>query len=193
MAWPPHLSPQYPSRLTATAPSLWQLPSCDVRPPVEDLPTAPTEVDVLCGAAELHFVGSVARHSHADLKREQQAEPTCHVAIRYIILGRPSALPHDYLLCHPSHQRPSLSDVQELARKGGLHTLDDDIVLLVGNLPPPRGSPNSVGRAACLLNNEPLRIFAPLLLRPCTIRACHSTASRHVGTTSTLRMLERLY
>ena len=69
--------------------------------------------------------------------------------------------PPTFLACYPSHKRPYLSDIQELAGKGRLHTTDDDIALLVRNptLPPTRsGEPNSVGRAACLLNDEPVRI-----------------------------------
>ena len=72
-------------------------------------------------------------------------------AMRYITIGRPSALPADVLSCYPSHKRPSLSDIQELADKGRLHTTDDDIVLLVRNpTPPPTMSarPSSVGHAA---------------------------------------------
>ena len=56
------------------------------------------------------------------------------------------------------------SDLKELADKGPLHTTDDDIVLLVCNrTPPPTRSdkPNSVGRASCLLNDEPVRITFP--------------------------------
>ena len=74
-----------------------------------------------------------ARYSHANWEREQQAEPTCDAAMRYITIGRPSALPADFLSCYRSHKRPSLSDIQELADKGRLHTTDDDIVLLVRN------------------------------------------------------------
>ena len=96
----------------------------------------------------------------------------------------------------PSPKRPSLSDIQELAGKGRLHTTDDDIVLLVRNttLPPTSSDkPNSVGRAACLLNDEPVHIYVPLLMRPWIMQACHSTATYHLGTTGTLRMLERFY
>ena len=120
-------------------------------------------------AAEMQFADSVARYSHADWMREQQAEPTCHAAMRYITLGRPSTLPADFLLCYPSHKRPSFSDIQELAGKGRLHTTEDDFVLLVRNPtpPPPRSAePSSVGRAACLLNDESIRIYVPLLMRP---------------------------
>ena len=114
--------------------------------------------------------------------------------IRYISIGRPSALPPDFLACYPSPKRPSLSDIQELADKGRLHTTDDDFVLLVRKptLPPTSSDkPNSVARAACLLNDEPVRIYVPLLMRPWIMQACHSTTSCHLGTTRTLRMLER--
>ena len=161
-----------------------------------DTPTALTRSDALDDAAELRFADSVARYSHADWKREQHAEPTCHATIRYISIGRPSALPPHFLACYPSHKRPSLSDIQELAGKGRLHTTDDDIVLLARNptLPPIRSDkPNSVGRVDCLLNDEPARIYVPQLIRPWIMQACHSTTSCHLGTTRTLRILERFY
>ena len=94
--------------------------------------------------------------------------------MRYIAVGRPSALPAGFLSCYPSNKRPSLSDIQALTGKGRLHTTADDIVLLVRNpTPPPKTSdePNSVGRAACLLNDEPIRIYAPLPMRPCIFQA----------------------
>ena len=87
----------------------------------------------------------------------------------YVSIRRPSVLPPDVLACYPSHKRPSLSDIKELVGKGRLHTTDDDIVLLDRNptLPSTRSDkPNSVGRAACLLNGEPIRIYVPLLMRP---------------------------
>ena len=154
--------------------------------------TAPTKLDALGDAAELLFADSVAPYSHANWEREQQAEPTCHAAMRYITIGRPPAPPPDFSSCCPSHKRPSLSNIQELDGKGRLHTTDDDIVLFVRNPPPPPpplGVPSSVGRAACLLNDDPVRIYVPLLMRPWIMQACHSTASCHLGTTRTLRML----
>ena len=105
-------------------------------------------------------------------------------------------LPVDVLWCYPSHNRPSLSDIQELAGKGRLHTINDGIVLLVRNPTPPlttSADPSSVGRAACLLNVEPICIYIPLLMRPWIMQACHSTASCHLGTTRTLRMLQQFY
>ena len=110
--------------------------------------TAPKRSDALRDAAELWFADSVARYSHADWKREQHAEPTCHAAMRDISIDRPSVLPPDFLARYPSHKRPFLSDIQELAGKGRLHTTDDNIVLLVRNPTPTTArsdKPNSVG------------------------------------------------
>ena len=171
-------------------------PLLRLTPSPGDTPTAPTRWDALHDAAELRFADSVARYSHADWKREQNAEPTCNATIRYISIGRPSALPPEFLACYPSHKRPSLLDIQELTGKGRLRKTDDDIVLLVRNptLPPTKSDkPNSVGRAACLLNDEPVCIYVPLLMRLWIMQAGHSTVSCHLGTTRTLRILERFY
>ena len=115
--------------------------------------------------------------------------------MRYIALGRPPALPDDFLSCSPSHQRPSFSEIQDFASKDLLHTTDDGTVLLVRQ-PTPQPAPDSqrsVGRAVGMLNDEPIRIYVPLLMRPWVMQACHSTASCHLGTTRTLRMLKRFY
>ena len=99
--------------------------------------------------------------------------------MRCISIDRPSALPPEVLARYPSHKHPPLSDIKELTGKGRLHTTDDDIALLVRNptlLPTRSDKPNSVGRAACLLNDEPVRIYTPLLM-PMIMQACHSTAS----------------
>ena len=121
------------------------------RPPFPDVPSATTaDLDALGAAAESQFVDSAARYSHADWARGQQAEPACHAAMRYIALGRPPALPDDFLSCFPSHQRPSFSEIQELAGKGRLHTTDDGTILLVRQ-PTPQPAPDSqraVRRAA---------------------------------------------
>ena len=114
-------------------------------------------------------------------------------------LYRPAIRPAaQNLACYLSRKGPSLSDIKELADKGRLYTAYDDIVLLVRNptLSLTRSEkPNSVGRVACLLNDEPepVRIYVPPPMRPWIVQACQSTASCHLGTTRTLRMLERLY
>ena len=138
-----------------------------------DTPTAHIRPDALGDAAELRFADSVTRYSHADWKREKHAEPTCHAKMRYVSIGRPSVLPPDGLACYLSHKPPTLSDIQELAGKGRLHSTDDDIVLLP-TLPPTRSDkPNSVGRVASLLNDELVCIYVPLLMRRRIMQACH--------------------
>ena len=71
-----------------------------------DTPTAPTKLDALVDAAELQFADSVARYSHADWEREQQAEPACHAAMRYITIGRPPALPPHFCRATPRTSVP---------------------------------------------------------------------------------------
>ena len=171
-------------------------PLLRLTPSPGDTPTAHSRSDALGDAADIRFADSVARYSHAGWNREQHAKPTCHVKMRYVSIGGPSVLLPDVLACYPSHKRLFLSDIQELAGKGRLHITDEDIVLLVRNptLPLPRSDkPNSVERAACFLNDEPVRIYVLLLVRPWIIQACHSTATCHLGTTRRLRVLDPFY
>ena len=83
-------------------------PLLRLTPPLGDTTPAPAKLDALGDAAEMQFTDSVARYSHADWEREQEAEPTRHAAVRYITIGRPSALPADFLSCYPSHNQPPL-------------------------------------------------------------------------------------
>ena len=89
-------------------------------------------------------------------------------------VGRASRL----LSCYSSHQRPSLSDIQELADKERLHTTDDDDIVLLVHNPTPSPTPDepsSVGRAACLLDDEPIRIYVPLPMDPWIKQAARPT------------------
>ena len=151
-------------------------------------------MDALGAAAEFQFGDSAARYSHTDCVHEQQAEPACHAAMRYIALGRPPCLPANCLSCFPSHQHPSCSEIQELAGKSRLHTTDNGIVLLVRQ-PTPQplsDSQHPVGRAACLLDDDRFHIYVPRLMHRGVMQACHSATSCHLGTTCTLRMLGRI-
>ena len=147
-----------------------------------------TDLDALIAAAELQFGDSAARYSHASWTRKKKPEYFCHVAMSYIVLGRPPALPADFWSGFPSHQRLSLSETQELAGKGRLHTTDEGVVLLVHQLTPPHpsDSPRPVGRAACLLNDEPVRLYVQPVMRPWAMQACHSTVSCHLSTIRSL-------
>ena len=65
--------------------------------PSSDVPSATTaDLDALGDAVESQVGDSAARYSHADWAREQQAEPACHAAMRYVAVGRPPALPDDF-------------------------------------------------------------------------------------------------
>ena len=91
------------------------------------------------------FRDSTARYSNVDWAREQEGEPARHAAMRYIVLGRPPALPADFLSCFPSHQRPFFSEIQELASKSRLQITDNGIVLLVRQMTlPPRLTRNAL-------------------------------------------------
>ena len=80
---PPLRSQRCQYRPTATAPSLWRLLSYGLRL----LLAARRQLDALGDAAELQLADTVARYSHVDWEREQQAEPTYHAAMRYVTIG----------------------------------------------------------------------------------------------------------
>ena len=61
-----------------------ETPPLRLTPPLGDTPPAPAKLDALGDADKLQFADSVARYSHADRERQQQAEPTCHATRRYI-------------------------------------------------------------------------------------------------------------
>lgn len=189
------LSRLYPLRPAAITLKSMGAPLLGFAPPSGTQSVSTIDLDALGAAVELLFVDSAAPYSRADWEREQQAEPTRQVTKRYIAIGRSPALPPDELSGPHSHQRPSFSEVQELAGKGRLHTMQEGIVLIYRKLIPPLlpGASRPVGPAACLLSFKPIRIFVHLLMHSRVMHACHSTASYHHSTTRTLRTLERLY
>ena len=67
---------------------------------------------------ERHLRSCVECFTHIDWDREQRAEPTCSVTIRFISLDSPSPPPDDLLDYIPSSRRPLLSKVIALATKG---------------------------------------------------------------------------
>ena len=117
---------------------------------------------------EIEFIEFVERYSHTDWAREQRDELVCNDAIRYLLLGRPSVRPDDFLLHLAPGKCPPLSEVRALAPKSRLYRDDDGILLLVRKSTPP--APVCLykpgGRAARLLHDEPARIYVPLLMRP---------------------------
>ena len=72
---------------------------------------------------------------------------------------------------------------------------EDGILLPVWTLTPPTPAcaDKPGGSAACLVHDEPMRVYVPLLLRPWIMHACHANASSHLGAPRTLSMLERVY
>ena len=129
-------------------------------------------MDALGAAAELHFSDPAARYSHADWEREQDAEPTCYAVIQYILPGPVFALPTDVLARFSSHQRPSFSEIQELAGKGRLHTTDEDIALVRNPTPAPY-SLRPARRAAAFWGDEPEFVFACRF--SCALESCKPT------------------
>ena len=124
--------PSNGDRIEPVGPSLLRLPLLTDAPPVTT-----ADLDALGAATEFQFGDSAAGYSHAEWAREQQTEPVCNAAMRYIALGRPERFPANFLSCLPSHQRPPFSEVQELANKGRLNTTDAGIVLLARKPSPP--------------------------------------------------------
>ena len=127
--------------------------------------------------------------------REQRVEPVCDAAIRYLLLGCPSALSDDFLLHLAPHKRPPLLEVRSSAAKSRLYRDGDGILLLVRKLTPPAPAcPDKPGgRAARLLHDESTRIYVPILMRPWIMHTCQANASCHLGVDRTLSMRERFY
>ena len=170
-----------------------QTPILRLTPSPGDTPTAHTRSDALGDAVQLRFAGSVARYSHADWKREQNAEPTCHATIRYLSIGRPLALPPTFWRANPRTSIPPAQTSRSWrVRIDYIQPMTTSFYSSVTrHCRLQRLTNSTVGRAACLLNDQPIRIYVPLLMSPWVMQARHSMASRHLGTTRTLRMLER--
>ena len=110
----------------------------------------PAALPEMPSLAEIEFIESVERFSHTDWVHEQRTEPVCDAAIRYLLLGRPSVVPDDFLLRLAPHKCPPLLEARSLAEKGRLYTDDDGILLLVPKLTPPTPvCPDKPGGRAC--------------------------------------------
>ena len=86
-----------------------------------------------------------------------------------------------------------LPEVRSLADVGSTYIDDDSILLLVRNQTPPAPAcpDRPAGRATRLLDDEPSRVYVPLLMRRWTIRARHVNASCHLSVVRTPAVLER--
>ena len=70
-------------------------------------------------------------YSHRDWDQAQRVDPLCDTTRRYIKLGYPNPPPLSLCDHLPSHTRPNIADIVDLAAKGGLLQGDDDTTLLV--------------------------------------------------------------
>ena len=116
-----------------------------------------------------------------------------HPALRTTRSPRP--LPPRSLCDHlPSHKRPEIADITDLAAKGRLLGGDDDPILLVRKQITTDSTPdghNSHRRRRPF--DDPVCLYVPLLARRWIMHTCHAEASCHLGVTRTLKMLERFY
>ena len=166
----------------ATAPN----PHMDHPPPVAPPAQQDATLDGETGTiAEQQLYNTLLGYNHSDWDRAQRADPLCDAARRYMQLGRPNPLPRSFCDHVPSHMRPEITDIADLAAKGRLLQGDHDSTLLVRK-------PIS-GHRSRVPFDDPIRIYVPHLLRPWIMHACHADASCHLGVTRTLKMLERFY
>ena len=97
-------------------------PRMDHSPPVA--PPAQQDAtpdDKTSTVAEQQLSNTLLSYSHSDWDRAQRADPLCDVTRRYIQLGHPSPLPR-FLCDHlPSHTRPEIADIADLARKAAYY------------------------------------------------------------------------
>ena len=115
--------------------------------------------------------------------------------MRYIALGRPLALPDGFCRVSVRTSAPPSRRSRSLLAKAGCTPPTTAPFCSSANRPCnhlPTRSARWDARLV-LLNDEPIRIYVLLLLRPWVMQACHSTATCHLGSTRTLRMLERFY
>ena len=158
--------------------------------PIEQHPTPGN--DILAAADQLS--NALLSYSHGDWDQAQRVDPLCDATRRYIKLGSPNPPPLSLCDHLPSHTRPEIADIIDLASKGRLLRGDDDTTLLVRKPITDASAPDGhSGRRVRQPFDDPIRIYVPLLARPWIMHACHADVSCHFGVTRTLKMLERFY
>ena len=146
-----------------------------------------------CAAAE-QLSNILLSYSHRDWDQAQRADPLCDATRRYIQLGRPNLPPRSLCDHLPSHTRPEIADIADLAAKGRSLEGDDDTILLVRKPITATSASNGLNsRRSRPPFDDPVHIYVPLSARPWIMHACHADASCHLGVTRTLKMLERSY
>ena len=110
------------------APNLQSDHSPPVAPPVLQITAAP---DNDASAAAGHLSNTLLSYSHRGWEQAQRVDPRCDATRRYIPLGSPN--PPSPTLCDhlPSHTRPEIANIADLAVEGRLLQGDDDTILLV--------------------------------------------------------------
>ena len=116
-----------------------------------------------CAVAE-QLSNTLLSYSHRDWDQSQRADPLCDATRRYIQLGRPKPVPRSLCDHLPSHTRPEIADITDLATKGRLLEGDDDTILLVWKPITVASAPNGLNRhRSGLPFDDPVRIYVPLL------------------------------
>ena len=175
----------------ATTPNPQMDHSPPVAPPAQQDATLDDKTSTL---AEQQLSNTLLSYSHSDWDKARRADPLCDVTRRYIQLGRPNPLPRPLCDHLPSHRRPEIDNITDLATKGRLLQGDHDSILLVRK--PITNALTSETHNSCRSRgpfDDPVRIYVPHLARPWIMHACHANASCHLDVTRTLKMLERFY
>ena len=170
-------------------------PQMDHSPPVAPVAQQDaTPDDKTSTVAEQQLANTLLSYSHSDWDRAQRAELLCDAARIYIRLGSPNPLPRSLCDHLPSHTRPEIADIADLAAKGRLLQGDHDSTLLVRKpITNALTSATHNSRRSRAPSDDPVRIYVPHLARSWIMHACHADASCHLGVTRTLKMLERFY
>ena len=182
------------SPLSPSAAPLSPTAACAPRPTSQVVPAAPSVDALVLSAAESRFRDAVDSFTSADWAREQQPEFERNACIRYILLDCPPELPPDFFDDVPSHRRTPFADIKELADQGRL-VYDNGVCLFVRkpSKAPAVASGRPGGRFARLLNDEPVRLYVPMRMRPWAMLAIHANALCRLGAARTLSLLERFF
>ena len=107
--------PAPPRMATATNPQMDHAPP--VAPPAQQDATLDGKTSTM---TEQQLYNTLLGYNHSDWDRAQRADPLCDADRRYIQLGRPNPLPRSFCDHLPSHMRPEITDIADLAAKGRL-------------------------------------------------------------------------
>ena len=168
-------------------PPATQKTQIDTTPPA---PFTNTEDDTYDSTKQLS--NTLLSYNHRDWEKAQREDSLCDATRRNIQLGRPDPPPSSLSNHLPSHKRPEITDITDLAAKGRLLEGDDATILLVRKQTITGNTPDNSHRRRRPFD-DPVRIYVPLLARPWIMHASHAEGSCHLGVTRTLKMLERFY